>query len=237
MSESDDIELSAMGNIRSSNGTGTSTARAGASANLVLASEQRNSRDSNMRATCQGYNRALKVHPEKSASDSCTCSEIMPEHRSKSLANKSFSRDSVINENARYPTKSYSRDSIINENAVLFTSRGESKARTQTQSSVPRNVQIQVSANAASNGDTAVAMAECSSIRDSPRSSCSHSRSSPDIESMGRASTSQSLQYPDAESSSRWSVFKEKLTVLSLSYFAREYYGPWLQRMPMKVDD
>ena len=30
-------------------------------------------------------------------------------------------------------------------------------------------------------------------------------------------------------------MVKEKLQVLSLSYFAKEYYGPWLQKMPVKV--
>ena len=238
MSESEDIELSAMGNIHGNNGVGTAKARAGASANVVqvqLATEQKSSRDSNMRPSYQGYNRSLKIHPEKSVSESCTCSEAAPEQRSKKHVTKSHSRDSVINENARYASKSYSRDSIINENAVLFTSRGESKARAQAQSSVPRNVQFQVSANAASNGETAMAMAECSSIRESLRTSSSHSRSSPGIESMGRASTAQSLQDSEAESSSRWSIVKKKLSVLSLSCFARDYYGPWLQRMPVKV--
>ena len=242
MSEPDDIELSAVSNIRSSNGVSTAKARAGAAANVVqvqlagsMASEQKSSRDSNMRPSYQGYNRALKVHPEKSVSDSCTCSEAATDHRSKRHATKSFSRDSVINENARHFSKSCSRDSIINENAVLFTSRAESKARTQAQPNVPRNVQFQVSANATSNGETSVATAECSSTRESLRTSSSHSRSSPGLESLGRASTSQSLRDPEDESSGRWSLVKKKLSVLSLSSFARDYYGPWLQRMPMKV--
>lgn len=237
MPESDDIEMSAMGNVRSCNGVG-SKARAEASANVVqvqlagsVARELKNSRDSNVRPSLQAYNRPMKIHPERSVGDSCTCSEAAPEQRTKRHPTKSCSRDSVINENARYATK----DSIINENAVLFTRRGESKSRTPTQSSVPTNVQIQVSANAMSNGETTVAMAECSSTQESMRPPSSHSRSSPGIESMGRTSTSQSLQDQDTKASSRWSTVRRKLSNLSLSCFARDHYGPWLQLMPVKV--
>lgn len=233
MSEAEEIEMSALGNIRSSNAAGTSRTRAEASANVVQV--QLAGRDSNMRPSCQGYNRSLKIHPETNVGDSCSCMEAAPEQRSKRHATKGLSRDSVINENARYPAKSYSKDSIINENAVLFTSRGDGKPWTHAQTNVPTNVQIQVSANAASNGETAMAMAECSSTEESLRMSSSQSRSSPGIESMGRASTLQSLGEPDTESSSGWSKVRKKIANFSLSCIARDYYGPWLQRMPVKV--
>lgn len=225
MSESNDIELSAMGNIRSSNAGGSTKAKAGASANVVqvqlagsMDAEQHSSRDCNTRVPYQGQStsRSLTIYPEQTASDnncSCTCSEVATEPRSK-----------------RYPHKSNSRDTIINGSAVVLTPKGEglhNKMRTQP----PRNVQFQVSANAASNAETTMATAECSSLR----SSSSHSRSSPGLESMGRVSTSQSIRDLDSESNSRWSSLKKKLRVISLSYFARNYYGPWLQRMPVKV--
>lgn len=222
MAESGDIELSAMGNIRSSNGMGSTKARAGASANVVqvqfagsLDREQRSSRECNTRPPyqSQGTSRSLKIFPEQSGSDfnHCTCSESMPEQRSK-----------------RYAYKSHARDTVINENAVALSPRGESNMRTQP----PRNVQFHVSANAGSNGETsAVAMAECSSLR----SSSSHSRSSPGLDSMSGVSSSQSMQDSDSECNSRWSSLKKNLQCLSLSYFARHYYGPWLQRMPVKV--
>ena len=236
MPESDDIEMSAMRNVCSSNGVSTSKTRAEASANIVqvqlagsLATELKSSRDSNMRSTLQGYNRPMKIHPERSVGDSCTCSEATPEQRSKRNPCKSCSRDSVINENARFATK----DSIINENAVLFTRRGDSKSRTPTQTGVPRNVQIQVSANAMSNMETTTAMAECSSTQESVRAPSS--RSSPGVESMGRASTLQSLQDQDTRASSQWSTVRRRLSNLSLSCFARDHYGPWLQQMPVKV--
>ncbi len=230
MSESSDIELSAMGNIRSSNGVGSTKARAGASANVVQVqlagsrdAEQRSSRDCYTRPPYQGQatSRSLKIYPEQSVSDTsnynCTCSEVVSEPRSK-----------------RHPYKSNSRDTVINGSPVVLTPRGESlhsKTQTQPPSYAPRNVQFQVSANAATNAETAVATAECSSLR----TSSSHSRSSPGLESMGRASTSQSIRDLDSESNSRWSSIKKKLHVVSLSYFARNYYGPWLQKMPVKV--
>lgn len=229
MSESSDIELSAMGNIRSSNTGGSTKARAGASANVVqvqlagsMDAEQRSSRDCHTKLPYQGQStsRSLKIYPEQTASEnnySCTCSEVAPEPRSK-----------------RYPHKNNSRDTVINGSAVVLTPKGEglhNKMRTQQPGYTPRNVQFQVSANAASNAETTMATAECSSLR----SSSSHSRSSPGLESMGRASTSQSIRDLDSESNSRWSSLKKKLRVVSLSYFARNYYGPWLQRMPVKV--
>lgn len=229
MSESSDIELSAMGNIRSSNGVGSSKAKAGASANIVqvqlagsMDADQRGSRDCNTRPPYQGQatSRSLKIYPEQSVSDNnynCTCSEVAPEPRSK-----------------RHPYKSNSRDTIINGSAVVLTPRGDnlqSKMRTQPPAFAPRNVQFQVSANAASNAETTVATAECSSLR----TSSSHSRSSPGLESMGRASTSQSMRDLDSELNSRWSSVKKNLHVVSLSYFARNYYGPCLQKMPVKV--
>ncbi|KAJ7372959.1 Protein patched 1 [Desmophyllum pertusum] len=203
--ESGDIELSAMGNIRSTHGVSTANARAGASASVVqvqlagsMDAEKRSSRDCITRPSCHQGHRSLKIHPEQSANDSCTCSEAASKLRSK-----------------RHAHKSRSRDTVINENAVVLAS--------------------EVSANAASNGETAVAMAECSSTQESVRTSSSHSRSSPGLESMGRASTSQSIQDSDPESNSRWGVVKKKLQALSLSNFARDYYGPWLQRMPVKI--
>ena len=222
MAESGDIELSAMGNIRSNNGVGTTKARAGASANVVQVQfagsvdrEQRSSRGCDPRPPyqSQGTSRSLKIFPEQSGSDNnhCTCSEAMPEQRSK-----------------RYAYMSHARDTVINENAVVLSPRGESNMRTQP----PRNVQFRVSANTASNGETsAVAMAECSSLR----TSSSHSRSSPGLESVSRVSTSQSSQDSDSENDSQWTSLKKKLRCLSLSYFARHYYGPWLQKMPVKV--
>lgn len=222
MAESGDIELAAMGNICSNNGMGTTKARAGASANVVQVQfagsvdrEQRSSRDCYSRPPyqSQGTSRSLKIFPEQSGSDysHCTCSEGIPEQRSK-----------------RYAYKSHARDTVINENAVVLSPRGESNMRTQP----PRNVQFHVSANAASNGETsAVATAERSSLR----SSSSHSRSSPGLDSMSGVSTSQSMQDSDCECNSRWSSLKKKLRFLSLSYFARHYYGPWLQKMPVKV--
>lgn len=222
MAESGDIELSAMGNIRSSNGVGPTKARAGASANVVqvqfagsLDREQRSSRECNTRPPyqSQGTSRSLNIFPEQCGSDynHCTCSESMPEQRSR-----------------RYAYKSHARDTVINENAVALSPRGENNTRTQP----PRNVQFHVSANAASNGETsAVAMAECSSLR----SSSSNTRSSPGLDSMSRVSTSQSMQDSDSERNNRWSSLKKKLQCLSLSYFARRYYGPWLQLMPVKV--
>lgn len=223
--ESGDIELSAMGNIRSTHGVSTANARAGASASVVqvqlagsMDAEKRSSRDCITRPSCHQGHRSLKIHPEQSANDSCTCSEAASKLRSK-----------------RHAHKSRSRDTVINENAVVLASRGESRTRTQPPTNAPRNLQFQVSANAASNGETAVAMAECSSTQESVRTSSSHSRSSPGLESMGRASTSQSIQDSDPESNSRWGVVKKKLQALSLSNFARDYYGPWLQRMPVKV--
>ena len=222
MAESGDIELSAMGNIRSNNGVGTTKARAGASANVVQVQfagsvdrEQRSSRGCDPRPPyqSQGTSRSLKIFPEQNGNDNnhCTCSEAMPEQRSK-----------------RYAHKSHARDTVINENAVVLSPRGESNIRTQP----TRNVQFHVSANAASNGETsAVAMAECSSLG----TSSSNSRSSPGLESMSRVSTSQSSQDSDSEGNSRWSSLKKKLRYLSLSYFSRHYYGPWLQKMPVKV--
>lgn len=224
MAESGDIELSAMGNIRTTNGVGTTKARAGASTNVVQVQfagsvdrEQRSSRDCNVRPPyqSQGTSRSLKIYQEQSASDSyCTCSETMPEQRIK-----------------RYAHKSHPRDTVINENAVVLTPRGEGNMRTQPPTHAPRNVQFQVSANASSNGETTMAVAECSSSR----TSSSNSRSSPGLESMSRVSTSQSMQDSDSESNSWWSLLKKKLRCLSLSYFARCYYGPWLQKMPVKV--
>ena len=226
MAETSDIELSAMGNIRSGNGAGNAKAKASNSANVVqvqlagaMATEQRDSHDFNTRPTShQGHSKSFAIYSDQNTADSCTCSEAGPEPRSKRRVNKS-----------------QSRDTIINENAVVLASRGQSKTQTQPLANSPRNFQFQVSANAASNGDSALATAECSSVQDFMRTTSSQSRSSPGLDSMGRASTAQSLSDPDLESNRRWNVVKKKLQVLSLSYFAKQYYGPWLQRMPFKV--
>lgn len=235
VSESEDIELSATSNVCSGN-VGVGRGKAGASANVVqvqvagsVAAEQKISKESASRLPFQGYNRAFKVHPEKSVIDRCSCMDpaTSSEQRSKRHLVGSTSKDSVVNENARYFAKNYSKDSVINDNAVLFRSREETKAW----ASAPRNVQFQVSANAGSNGETSVAMAECSSVQESSRTSSSHSRSSSGVESMERASTSVSWCDTLGAFSSWW----QKLEFLSLTAFARDHYGPWLQKMPVKV--
>ncbi|PFX16833.1 Protein patched-like 1 [Stylophora pistillata] len=212
--ESSDFELSALGNIHSSNGAGNAKANAGASANVVqvqlagsLDTEQQDSYDFNTRPSSrQNHSKSFAIYSEQSRADSCTCGEagLDPQGRRRTYKNQS-------------------RDTIINENAVVLASRGESKMRTLPPMNTPRNVQFQVLANAASHGDS-----------DFMRTRSSNSRSSPGLDSVGRTSTAQSLSEPELEST-RWNVVKKKLQVLSLSYFAKEYYGPWLQRMPVKI--
>ena len=224
MTESSDFELSALGNIRSSNGVGNAKAKAGASANVVqvqlgrsLDTEQQDGHDFNTRPSShQGHNKSFAIYSEQTPADSCTCGEAGPDLRGRRRTYKGQSKD------------------IIDENAVVLASRGESKVRTLPPTNTPRNVQFQVSANAAANGESTVATAECSSVQDFMRTRSSNSRSSPGLDSMWRDSTNRSMSDPDLESN-RWNMVKEKLQVLSLSYFAKEYYGPWLQKMPVKV--
>ena len=224
MTESSDFELSALGNIRSSNGVGNAKAKAGASANVVqvqlgrsLDTEQQDGHDFNTRPSShQGHNKSFAIYSEQTPADSCTCGEAGPDLRGRRRTYKGQSKDT------------------IDENAVVLASRGESKIRTLPPTNTPRNVQFQVSANAAANGESTVATAECSSVQDLMRTRSSNSRSSPGLDSMWRASTNRSMSDPDLESN-RWNMVKEKLRVLSLSYFAKEYYGPWLQKMPVKV--
>ena len=236
VSESEDIELSATSNVCGSNGVGVGRGKAGASANVVqvqvagsVAAEQKSSKESASKPPFQGYSRAFKVHPDKSVIDRCSCMDpaASSEQRSKRHAARSTSKDSVVNENARYFAKNYSKDSVINDNSVLFRSREETKAW----ASAPRNVQFQVSANAVSNGEASVATAECSSVREPSRTSSSHSRSSSRVESMESASTSVSWCDTQGAFSGWW----QKLEFLSLTAFARDHYGPWLQKMPVKV--
>ncbi|CAH3129517.1 unnamed protein product [Pocillopora meandrina] len=224
MTESSDFELSALGNIRSSNGVGNAKAKAGASANVVqvqlgrsLDTEQQDGHDFNTRPSShQGHNKSFAIYSEQTPADSCTCGEAGPDLRGRRRTYKGQSKDT------------------IDENAVVLASRGESKIRTLLPTNTPRNVQFQVSANAAANGESTVATAECSSVQDLMRTRSSNSRSSPGLDSMWRASTNRSMSDPDLESN-RWNMVKEKLQVLSLSYFAKEYYGPWLQKMPVKI--
>ena len=236
VSESEDIELSATSNVCSGNGVGIGRGKAGASANVVqvqvagsVAAQQKSSKESASKPPFQGYSRAFKVHPDKSVIDRCSCMDpaASSEQRSKRHVARSTSKDSVVNENARYLAKNYSKDSVINDNAVLFRSREETKAW----ASAPRNFQFQVSANAVSNGETSVAKAECSSVQEPSRTSSSHSRSSLGVESMERASTSVSW----CDTQEAFSGWWQKLEFLSLTAFARDHYGPWLQKMPVKV--
>ncbi|XP_074612004.1 protein patched homolog 1-like isoform X2 [Acropora palmata] len=236
VSESDEIDLSAFGNAQDSNGDCHTKARAEATTNIVqvqMAADQKTIKDSVVRPLHHGYNRTLKIHPETSTANSCTCSEGILDQRIKSFAAESHSRDCILNENAKCAAQP--KDSVINENAVLFTKRTDSKSYPQAQS-VPANVQIQVSANAASSSRTAVARAECSSTHGSLRTVSSQTRSSPGIESMGRASTAQSQQEHSTNVVKNcWQKVTEKLEMYSLSCIARDYYGPWLQQMPVKI--
>ncbi|XP_068677045.1 protein patched homolog 1-like isoform X1 [Montipora foliosa] len=230
VSEPEEFELTALGNIHK--GTCHSRAKAEAMANVVqvqLATDQKGGRETAVRPLCQGFNRMMKIHPESNNSNDCAFSEGAFEQRVKRYAGNSHSQDCVVNENAKYPSKSYSRDGVINENSVLFSSRKDSKSQ-----GVPRNVQFQLSANAASNGETAMAMAECSSTHESFRTLTSQSRFSPGLES--RSSTSQSIQEPLAQNArSGWRKVTEKMSKCSLYYIARDHYGPWLQQMPVKI--
>ena len=236
VSESDEIDLSAFGNAQDSNSDCHTKARAEATTNIVqvqMAADQKTIKDSVVRPLHHGYNRTLKIHPETSTANSCTCSEGTLDQRIKTFAAESHSRDCILNENAKCAAQP--KDSVINENAVLFTKRTDTKSYPQAQS-VPANVQIQVSANAASSSRTAVARAECSSTHGSLRTVSSQTRSSPGIESMGRASTAQSQQEHSTNVVKNcWQKATEKLETYSLSCIARDYYGPWLQQMPVKV--
>lgn len=236
VSESDEIDLSATGNAQDSNGECHTKARAEATTNVVqvqMAADQKTIKDSVVRPLYHGYNRTLKINPETSTANTHTSSEGTLDQRIKSFAVESHSRDCIVNENAKCAAKP--KDSVINENAVLFTKRSDSKSYPQAQS-IPTNVQIQVSANAASNSKTAVAMAECSSTHGSLRTVSSQTRSSPGIESMGRASTAQSQQEHSTNVVKNWwQKVTEKMRKYSMSCIARDYYGPWLQQMPVKV--
>lgn len=224
MPESSEIELTVMDNICSSNGVGASKTSAGASANVAktqtawaINTEQQRRRDCNTRPPHQGHatKRSSKICPEQGTNDSdyCTCSEVVPEQRRETNA-----------------YKGHARDIVINEHVVRSTTRGESNVQTQPPTHAAKNVTFNLPPNAASEGETAVAMDEGSSSRPS------HSRSSPGLESMSRVSTLQSMQDSDSESNSRWSLLKKKLQFLSLAYFARRYYAVWLQKLPVKVN-
>ena len=235
--ESNEFQLSATGNVCSGDGTCSSRTRAGASANVGCsgghgllqvhvagssATEHKFSADSQLRPEHnQPRSKASETQHDRTQSDTCTCSVSAPEGRNK-----------------RHAWRNHSRDSVVNENALYHTSRGEHVRRTRSQShaqgNAPRNVHIQLSANAASNGETAQAAAECLSITESVR--MPSSRSSPGLESAGSKSTSPSSSAcPDPGSCTKWHLFTKRVGHLSLTYFSKEHYGPWLQKMPVKV--
>ncbi|XP_020624651.1 protein patched homolog 1-like isoform X2 [Orbicella faveolata] len=210
-----DLELPAVGSIPNSGGVDTSKSGAGALANVTETQTEieQGRRDPGNTRLCyqsQRTTRSSKIYPEQSASGNnfCKQSEAWTEGRHNSHG--CTSRPAT---------------------AVGSSSRDDRDARTQQSTDAPKKVTFTLPAKPASAGKTAVVMDDASSLR----TLSSHSRSSPGVESMSRISTSQSMQECDSESECWCSFLKTKLQWLSLAYFARRYYGVWLQKMPVKV--
>ena len=218
MEESNHRELPAMDNIRTNNEVATSNGSLGASTNVAQTQteiEQQRRRDSGNTRPCylsQRTTRSSKIYPEQSASGNnlCTQSVAWPEQRHKGHGCTSRPTDDEGS-----------------------SSRDDRDVRTQQFTDAPKKVAFTLPAKSASEGETAVAVDEGSSLNGTLGS---HSRSSPGLESaMSRVSTSQSMQDSDSKPNSWYSFLKKKLQYLSLAYFARRYYGVWLQKMPVKV--
>lgn len=206
MEKSSDIELSAMSNIGSSNGLCPSENVAETPTNT-----EQQGRNTRHRYQSQRTTRSSKIYPEQSASGNnfCTQSDAWPEQRHK------------IHGRTSLPAT-----------AVGSSSRDDRDLRIQQFIDAPKKVTFTLPAKPTSEGETAVVMDDGSSLR----TLSSQSRSSPGLESMSRVSTSQSMQESDSESECWYSFLKKKLPWLSLAYFARRYYGVWLQKMPVKVN-
>lgn len=211
-----DLELPAVGSIPNSGGVDTSKSGAGALANVTETQTEieQGRRDPGNTRLCyqsQRTTRSSKIYPEQSASGNnfCKQSEAWTEGRHNSHG--CTSRPAT---------------------AVGSSSRDDRDARTQQSTDAPKKVTFTLPTKPASAEKTAVVMDDASSLR----TLSSHSRSSPGVESMSRVSTSQSMQECDSESECWCSFLKTKLQWLSLAYFARRYYGVWLQKMPVKVN-
>ena len=214
MEEPSDYELPATDKIRSNNEVGTSKSRVGSSTivpQTQTETEQQCRRDHGKTRPCyqrQTTARSSKIYPEQSASGnhSCTQSLAWPDRRHK------------IHDCKSRPVT-----------VVGLSSGDDSEVWTQQPTDAPKKVAFMLPAKPASEGETAVAVNEGSSLR----KLSSHSRSSPGLESM-MVVTSQCMQ--DSEYNCCCSLLKKKLQWFSLAYFARRYYGVWLQKMPVKVN-
>ena len=210
MEESRD-HVPAVGNIRSSNEGGTS--KSGVDASTDVAQTQTETEQHGRRDPGQSRRtaRSVKIYPEQSTkgNDCSTTSEAWAEQRHDSHGCESCPATTV---------SSFSRD--------------DRDVRTHQPTDAPKEVAFTLPAKPASEGKTDVAMDE-----DFPlRTLSSHSRSLPGLESMSRFSASQCVQDSDSEFDCWCSFLKKNLQWLSLSYFATHYYGVWLQKMPVKVN-
>lgn len=214
MEEPSDYELPAMDKIRSNNEVGTSKSRVGSSTivpQTQTETEQQCRREPGNTRPCyqsQTTARSSKIYPEQSASGNNFCTESLawPDQRQK------------IHDCKSRPVT-----------VVGLSSGDDSEVWTQQPSDAPKKVAFTLPAKPASEGETAVAVNEASSLR----KLSSHSRLSPGLESM-MVGTSQSMQ--DSEYNCWCSFLSKKLQWLSLAYFAKRYYGVWLQKMPVKVN-
>lgn len=210
------IELADTDSALSSNEVDNSKTRTSASENVAQTqtnTEKQPRRDRGNSRPCfhsQRTTRSSKIYPEQIASGNifCTQSVAWPEQRHKGHGCSD-------------------RQATAGDSSF----RDDRNVRTQQSTDAPKKVAFNLPAKSASEQETAVAMDEDSFSR----ISSSHLRSSPGLESMSRVFSSQSMRDSDSESECWCSVLK-KLQWLSLAYFARGYYGVWLQKMPFKVN-
>ena len=207
MEYSRDIELPDIESVRSSDGVGTSKTRRGASENVA---QTQTITEQQARRDC-GISRPC-YHSQRTTRST----KIHPEQIA---SGSNFCTQSVA-----WPER---RGKGHGCTGHLATAGG-----TQQPTDAPKKVAFTLPAKSASEGEIAVAMDGGSFLR----TSSSHSRSSPGLESMSRVSSSQSIQEPASESHCWCSYLKKRLQWLSLAYFARCYYGVWLQKMPVKVN-
>lgn len=217
MEKPSDIELADTDSALSSNEVGNSKTRTGASENVAQTqtnTEEQARRDRGNSRPCfhsQRITRSSKIYPEPIASGNnfCTQSVAWPEQRHKGRGCSD-------------------RQATAGDSSF----RDDRDVRTQKRTDAPKRVAFNLPAKSASEQETAVAMDEDSFSR----ISSSHLRSSPGLGSMSRVSSSQTMRDSDSESECWCSLLKKKLQWLSLAYFARCYYGLWLQKMPVKVN-
>ena len=218
LEESSDVELADIESVRSSNcRVGTSKSRTGASENVAQTqtnTKEQTRRDRGNSRPCyysQRTTRSSKIYPEQIASGNSFCTQSVA-----------------------WPERGHKRHGCTGHPATAAgsSSRNDRDVRTQQPTDAPKKVAFTLPAKPASEGETAVVMDGDSIFR----ISSSHSRSSPSLHSMSRVSSSQSMQDSDSESDCLCSFLKKKLELHSLAYFARCYYGVWLQKMPVKVN-